>query len=60
MALAEQSDFLHLRAQVFMGLADTLRSAGRAEEAVSVIESAIALFERKGNRVEAERARAAL
>ena len=43
-----------------MDLAEVLRLAGRAEEAVSVVEQAVALFERKGIVPAAEAARSLL
>jgi hypothetical protein len=41
-----------------MVLADVLEAAGRNEEAIPVLESAVEVSERKGNVVTAERARA--
>jgi hypothetical protein len=43
-----------------MSLSDVLRAAGRTAEAVSCLEAALALYERKGTSVLADRARAAL
>jgi hypothetical protein len=45
------------RAFSLLDLAEVLRLAGRPSDAAAAIESAIDLFERKGNVVSAERAR---
>jgi len=58
--LLEPTDFIVLRAEVFDLLAKILASAGRLDEAASVLERALALHEQKGNVVSAERSRAAL
>jgi tetratricopeptide (TPR) repeat protein len=59
-ALAAGTDFLDGRAQAVADLAEVLRLAGRREEAAAEVEKALALYERKGNLVMAERARARL
>jgi predicted ATPase len=56
-ALAETTDFLHLRWHAQMTLATVLHLAGRAVEAASVAEEAIRLADEKGNAVAAEQAR---
>jgi class 3 adenylate cyclase/predicted ATPase len=52
---AEQTDDLNRQARVLVALADIVRPAGREAEAASLEEQALALFERKGNVVLAER-----
>jgi DNA-binding SARP family transcriptional activator/tetratricopeptide (TPR) repeat protein len=59
-ALSEQTDALNDRAQVLLDLAEVLRLAGRQEESLESTASAIALYERKGNTVAADRARSLL
>jgi DNA-binding SARP family transcriptional activator len=59
-ALAEQTDFLVVHGDALMILGDVLRLAGRADEAVPVVENALRLYEQKGNVVSAANARAAL
>ena len=58
-ALTEPSDFLHLRSHALLSLGEVL-AAGRTEEAAPAMEAAIELLRRKGNEVEAERARTTL
>jgi class 3 adenylate cyclase/tetratricopeptide (TPR) repeat protein len=58
--IAEQTDFLQTHGDALMSLSDVLRAAGRTAEAVSCLEAALALYERKGTSVLADRARAAL
>lgn len=58
--LAERTDFLDLRGEALMDLAEVLRLAGRSAEADRASHRALRLFERKGNVVSAERARATL
>jgi class 3 adenylate cyclase/tetratricopeptide (TPR) repeat protein len=55
-ALAETTDFLHLRAHALMSRAEVLQSGGRAAEAVPAATEAARLFEQKGNVVAAARA----
>ena len=55
--LAEQTDALNNRGKVQLDLAEVLRLAGRPDEAEASVALAIEQFERKGNRVAAERAR---
>src|SRR3954465_13806139 len=55
--LAEQTDALNNRGKVQLDLAEVLRLAGRPDEADLSVAVAIEQFERKGNRVAAERAR---
>jgi DNA-binding SARP family transcriptional activator len=56
-ALSDQTDALNDRAQVLLDLAEVLTLAGRHDEPREAINSAISLYERKGNVVGAERAR---
>jgi tetratricopeptide (TPR) repeat protein len=58
--IASETDFLDMRADAHMALAEVLRAAGRPEEAGRQVEEALALYERKGNLVGAARARASL
>jgi class 3 adenylate cyclase/tetratricopeptide (TPR) repeat protein len=58
-ALAEQTDGLNLHGDALLDLAEVLRTVGRPAEAVAATERALSLYERKGNLVSAERARAA-
>jgi len=59
-ALAAETDFLVLRADALMDLAEVLRAAGRDDEAVPCVEQALELDEQKGNIVGAERGRSSL
>ena len=59
-ALAAETDFLVLRADALMDLAEVLRVAGRGDEAARCVEQALELYEQKGNVVGAERARSSL
>jgi Flp pilus assembly protein TadD len=56
-AIAERTDWLDLRGDALMDLADVLRSMGRVDEAGQNVQQAVELFERKGNRAMASRAR---
>ncbi|HEX2031305.1 MAG TPA: adenylate/guanylate cyclase domain-containing protein [Actinomycetota bacterium] len=58
--LADGTDFLETRADVRLALAEVLELAGRGAEAAAAIREAADLYERKGNVVSADRARAAL
>jgi len=58
--LAEETDFLNMHADVLIALAEVLRLEGLDDEAGDCVQQALALFERKGNRPSAERARSAL
>jgi class 3 adenylate cyclase/tetratricopeptide (TPR) repeat protein len=55
--LLESTQFVNDHANSLLDLAEVLRFAGRPGDAATAIESAIELFERKGNVVSAERAR---
>ena len=55
--LAAQTDYLNTHAAALTNLAGVLELGGRREEAVAAIEQALALYERKGNLVMAERTR---
>jgi class 3 adenylate cyclase/tetratricopeptide (TPR) repeat protein len=57
---AEQTDDLNRQARVLVDLADVVRRASREPEAVLLREKALALFERKGNVVLAERVQSEL
>jgi hypothetical protein len=57
-AIAERTDWLNLRGYALMDLADVLRLMGRVDDARRNAQGAVKLFERKGNRVMASRARA--
>jgi tetratricopeptide (TPR) repeat protein len=59
-AIVERTDFLQTHGDALVSLSDILRTAGRTAEAVRCLEVALALYERKGISVLAERARAAL
>ena len=58
--LAAETDFLVLRADALMDLAEVLRLGRREGESVPVVRQALELYEQKGNVVGAERARALL
>ena len=60
LAFAAESDFLNGHADALVDYAEVLRLAGRRAEASSAVESAVALYELKGNVVSAARARALL
>jgi hypothetical protein len=49
---------LNLRPRMWLALADVLRRSGDDAEADAAVESALALYERKGNVVAAARLRA--
>jgi ATP/maltotriose-dependent transcriptional regulator MalT len=59
-ARASKTDYLVMRGESLLDLAEVLRAEGRRAEAVPVVEEALVLFERKGNVVLARRARAEL
>jgi hypothetical protein len=59
-ALADRTDVLDLRADALMDLAEVLGADGRSNLAAVEIQAALELYERKGNAVAAERARARL
>ena len=56
----ERTDDLNRQGRVLVALAEIVRSAGREAEAVSLLERALELFERKGNVVSADKLRSAL
>jgi class 3 adenylate cyclase/tetratricopeptide (TPR) repeat protein len=56
----EKTDFLNLRADVFLARAEFAQLAGSPREAPPLIEEAIAVYEQKENVAAAERARALL
>jgi DNA-binding SARP family transcriptional activator/type II secretory pathway predicted ATPase ExeA len=57
--LADRTDSLNWRARVWLALAEVLRTCGRTEEAGGAIETAIRLYEHKGNVAAAESVRSA-
>ena len=59
-AFGARGDFLNGHGEALVALGDVLELAGRPREARAALAEAIALFERKGNVVSAERARRAL
>jgi class 3 adenylate cyclase len=58
--LAASTDFLTLRGDAFLDLASVLEVGGQAPEAVAALSAGLELYERKGNLVSAERAKARL
>jgi tetratricopeptide (TPR) repeat protein len=58
--LAARTDHLEEHADALMTLADVLRQAGRAAEAVPAVRDALRLYKQKGNTVLARRAQEAL
>ena len=58
--LVEGTDALDLHGLALLDLAELLALAGRSDTAAEAAEEALALFERKGNEVSAERARAVI
>jgi class 3 adenylate cyclase/tetratricopeptide (TPR) repeat protein len=56
-AIAAGTDDLTLHGGALCDLATVLDAAGKSEEAAGQVDAAIALFERKGNRLSADRAR---
>jgi tetratricopeptide (TPR) repeat protein len=58
--LGRRSDFLNLRGDTLVDLAEILTRAGRPEEGASPLREAVELYERKSNVVSAEKARALL
>ena len=59
-AISEDTDFLNGQADANVDLAEVLELADRRDEAAIALEQAVALYERKGNNVSAQRTRAAL
>jgi tetratricopeptide (TPR) repeat protein len=59
-ALADRSDFVNDRADAWVDLAIVLRQAGRGEEARTALAEGLRLYERKGNVVAADGAKAEL
>jgi hypothetical protein len=58
--LADDTDDLFMRGQVFMAQAEVLRLGGRDADAVPVLRQAVEVSERKGNVVTAQEARTLL
>jgi class 3 adenylate cyclase/tetratricopeptide (TPR) repeat protein len=56
-AIAEQTDNLNLRGDALLDRAEVLRVCDNEDQAASDVDAALALYERKGNLVMAERAR---
>jgi tetratricopeptide (TPR) repeat protein len=59
-AILEPTDWLNLRGDALINLAETLRLADRSNEAAPLLEEAVILYEQKGNIVAAAKARAVL
>ncbi len=59
-AICDETDRLDAQGDVYSDLAEVLLLAGRAEEAAVALEQALERYERKGNVVSAQRARARL
>jgi ATP/maltotriose-dependent transcriptional regulator MalT len=55
--LAETTDFTHLRGEALENLAGILKAAGRSDDARSLLEQAVGLFDAKGAPVYARSAR---
>ncbi len=53
-ALVERTDALNRNAKVLLDRAEVVRSQGRSEEAIPLVERALDLYERKENRVGAD------
>ena len=60
MSIAARTDALSDHGAVLLDLAEILGLAGRSREAAARIEEGLLLFERKGNRISADSARALL
>jgi tetratricopeptide (TPR) repeat protein len=58
-AIAEETELVLVHANALLDLAEVLQLAGRPDDARPHVERAVELFERKGDRVSAERARRA-
>jgi ATP/maltotriose-dependent transcriptional regulator MalT len=56
--MIEKTEYVTVRADALLDLAEVLHLAGKADKAVGAAEGALALFEAKGNVVKAERTRA--
>jgi hypothetical protein len=56
--VCERTDMLDAQGDVYADLAEVLSLDGRASEAAAALKQALDCYERKGNRVSAERARA--
>jgi class 3 adenylate cyclase/tetratricopeptide (TPR) repeat protein len=59
-AVCEETDMLDAQGDVYADLAEVLSLAGRPKEAAEALEQALERYERKGNRVSAQRAQARL
>jgi tetratricopeptide (TPR) repeat protein len=59
-AICDETDRLDAQGDAYADLAEVLLLAGRAEEAAVALEQALERYERKGNIVSAESARARL
>jgi class 3 adenylate cyclase/tetratricopeptide (TPR) repeat protein len=58
--IADGSDWLELRAEARVDLAEVTRTAGQASEAVELLKAAILLYEQKGNVITTKRVRTRL
>ena len=54
--MSEETDDLDMRADALMDLAEVLRLAGKSREAIPSLEEAHRLYDRKGNRISADKA----
>jgi hypothetical protein len=59
-AVCEETDLLKAQGDAYADLAEVLSLANRSQEAAEALEQACARYERKGNRVSAQRARSRL
>jgi class 3 adenylate cyclase/tetratricopeptide (TPR) repeat protein len=57
-AIAEPTDFLFLQAMALISLGEVLEAAGKRDDAAAVLDEGVAICQRKGFTVGAERARA--
>lgn len=58
--LSEEADFPHIHATSLVDLGEVLKLAGQPAEAISALQSALRLYERKGNIVAVGRVRAGI
>ena len=56
-AIAFETDFPDIRASALLALAHVLRAAQRNDEALEAVQKAVTIYEAKGDRVSADRAR---
>jgi chaperonin cofactor prefoldin len=58
--IGEETDMLNFQGDAYMDLGDVLVFVGKPDEAVAALEQAVERYERKGNVVSTQRARARL